>query len=110
MALILLIASILQGEAGPMGNGAMYAVADTMLYRYQETQSWDDVLRYYYGRDDPSPSAISIATQMVTRPWNPILNCRYVYSERDRIRMGWDKGKYIYTVHPYILHFSDTIP
>jgi hypothetical protein len=95
--LILLIAMILQGEAGSVSDLAMYAVADTMLYRhsqytikgYTNERAWNLTLRSYYGREEPSEFALEIADRMINSPWDSVFSCAYAYSNSDAYNQGW---------------------
>jgi len=101
MQLIVLIACVIQGEAGGLGNPAMFMVADTMAYRYETTQNWDDVLKYYYGYNpEPSEFATTLATHLVNKPWKSVFQCPFAYSDSDRYTQGWSEGDYTYkTLH-----------
>ena len=95
--LIVLIACVIQGEAGGLGEIGMFMVADTMAYRYETSQNWDDVLKYYYGyNSEPSDFATSLATRLVTDPWKSFFQCPFAYSDQDRYTQKWPVGNYTY--------------
>jgi len=112
LVLVLAVATVLQGEAGPLGPDAMTAVADTMIARKVSPDfpnSWPEVLEAYYARADPSPEAIAIAYRAVTTPWTP---GRYffAYSAEDRARRGWRRGDRVIEGHRLQLHLAASWP
>ncbi len=108
-ALVWRIACILQGEAGGMGYKGMYLVADTMLGHRAKGESWDATLGHYYAyKAPPSREAMQLAERTLTRPWKSSGRL-YAYSEEDRIRQGWPKGSFIYSINGFTLHTSESI-
>ena len=111
--LIYMIACILQGEAGAMGEIGMIAVADTMLSRRECPEfprDWDSILSAYNAYDpSPSQEALAIAFRMIVSPWKP-LGYVYVYSESDRRHMGWRRGEKIVEANGFRLNLSKSWP
>ena len=112
-AILILLASVIEGEAGivpdamPMiGHSIMNRVAD-------ESALWrDDVIgvveepHQYNGRAEPSPQAIAVAWQVLDRAYDPTGGVLFVLSGQDRQRLGCDVGDVIYvspagSVHGY---------
>lgn len=109
-AMVWRLACVLEGEAGVLGTRGMYYVADTMLARREGGDSWEAVLAAYYGNQcPPSEGAMQMAARMLADPWQSN-GRRYVYSETDRVNMGWRKGDFIYGKEDYLLHFSREWP
>lgn len=102
------IASILEGEAGVLGYRGMHMVADSMLSRRALGQGWEEVLSAYYASAKPSTAAMEITETMLSHPWKPS-GMIFVYSEDDRIRMGWPRGRDVYGRNGFMVHQSDTL-
>ena len=109
LALILRIATVLQGEGGVIGRLGMVAVADTLLARREAGQSWELVLSAYYGNARPTGAAREIAEQMLAHPWRS-QGMKYVFSEDDRIRYGWPTGDLTIRRGRWALHLAREWP
>ena len=68
LATVVLLATILQGEAGLFGTEGMELVAGTMSCRYVEVESWPEVTRYYYGRQTLTTESFAIAQRLFDEP------------------------------------------
>ena len=110
MSALLLAASILVGECGPLGFDCELAVARTCANRMAD-ERWpddlEDVLTGYYGRGVPSDTALMLAYVLVEWP-EALSDGRtfYAYSDADRTRMGWAAGDATVCGHGLCLHLS----
>jgi hypothetical protein len=109
ISLVMRLAWVLEGEAGPLGTIGFAAVGDTMLARREAGQSWDEVLSAYYGGAVPSVMARLTAEMMVHHPWQS-QGMQFVYSEADRVRMGWPEGDLILRRGRWALHLARQWP
>lgn len=92
LRVILLAASIIAGECGPIAGQCEVMIARTMANRLADGQT--NVLAAYYGRGPVTTEAAMAATLLVLRPG--LLadgRYRYVWSDDDRRRMGWPAGE-----------------
>lgn len=105
LALVLRIATVLQGEGGVIGRLGMVACADSMLARREAGQSWEQVLSAYYGNARPTRAARDIAEQMVAHPWKS-QGMKFCFSEQDRIRHGWPTGDLVLRRGRWALHLA----
>jgi len=106
---ILLTASIIAGEAGPVGNGVELAIARTMANRVADGQT--NVLAAYYGRGSVTTEAAMAATMLVLRPGLLARGgMRYVWSDDDMRRHGWPAGEMQVCGAGLCVHFGREYP
>jgi hypothetical protein len=106
---ILLTASIISGEAGPVGNGVELAIARTMANRVADGQT--NVLAAYYARGPVTTEAAMAATMLVLRPSTLAHGgMRYVWSDDDRRTHGWPAGDVQVCGAGLCVHFGRTFP
>lgn len=110
LATVVLLATILQGEAGLFGTDGMELVAGTMSCRYAEVESWSDVTKYYYGRQTPTFESFNVAQQLFDEPGKFCQGYHFVYSRSDRLRMGWGQGDLVVKVSGLELNLSESYP
>ena len=111
LGLVLLAGSVLAGECGPLAFDCELAVAGTMSNRLADDRWPADlggVLTAYYGRGEPSATALALAYILVSAP--EMLADRahyYAYSDQDRARMGWPAGDETVCGHGLCVHLSE---
>lgn len=114
-ALVLVVASVLSGECGPVGNGCEHLVATTMANRLADDRwpdNLDGVLEAYYGSAPATPTSLRWAMQLVAHPQSLVVRggyC-YAYSDADRARMGWREGETVIWGGGVRLHLSGEWP
>jgi len=109
---LLLLATILSGECGPLGPQCEVAVARTVVARVESDAFPADVaavLGGYHGRGGPTATGLALAHLVVSGELEagPFL---YTYSEMDRLRRRWRVGDEHICAAGLCQHFSGTWP
>lgn len=85
--LVVAIAVVLSGEAGPMGQEGELLVARSIVSWTQEGETLEEALTHFYARGEPSLSALGIAYAVVQGGVEGD-GLKYCVSRRDALRLG----------------------
>lgn len=99
----LVLASIMVGEAGCMPPMSQMAVASTILNRY-ETNLDAYLGEGFYARDDPTPMSLVLASWALQGA-DLSGGAKYVLSEEDRRKLGFEEGDIVHEHGKWALHF-----
>ena len=96
LSLLSLLASIIAGECGLVGQGCELEVARTMANRLQAPGfpgDLGDVVGAYYGRGEPTRASTMAAGLLVLRP-GALAGTQHVYAygDADCRNQGWRRG------------------
>ena len=114
LSLLSLLASIIAGECGQVGQGCELEVARTMANRLQAPEfpaTLGNVASAYYGRGEPTRASTMAATALLVAPWG-LADGRYVftYGDIDRHNQGWRRGDLVLCRDGQCVHFAVTWP
>ena len=107
----LLLASIIQGEAGVLGSAGMIFVALVLQHRIRDCgHSEARVAREWYGRAGPSEEALQLADLVLE---GRLPKCEYYYCMGGKVdveRRGWRPGDAVVTVGNDSIHLYKEWP
>ena len=100
--LIAILAAVMAGEAGILGDDAMLGVGHGIMNRVVSPYFPDTVMEVLFqpgqwnGWEDPTEHHRSLAKAVLRRDHDPTGGMLYAYSEQDRQRLGFPEGDKVY--------------
>jgi len=115
--IITLLAAVLVGEAGVLGDDAMLAIGHAIMNRVSSPYSPDTVMevlfqpRQWNGWGEPTDHHRVLARLILRRQRDPTGGMLYAFSEQDREWLGFPEGDMIYGSGPiFRLHLYKEFP
>lgn len=113
---VALLASVMLGEAGILGEEAMLAVGHVIMNRVSSNlfpDTVEDVIEQPYqwnGRAHPGAYHEALARKVLRRDHDPTGGMLYTLSENDRRKLKFPVGDRIYTWKIFKLHLYEEWP